>query len=293
LVYLVEHAMQGNYFWYNNVRYNSERWKEIQSVEGIVVYEVIRIIDGIPLFFEEHYQRLIYSCKLIGNEYEPDRNKLFQQFIELVISNGFETGNVTLKLIFSEKENCRINIIVNQPIVPQVIIYFIPHSYPTSDQYLHGVSVGFLEAERNNPEAKVEQGYRKKANELLKNDDLYELLLVDRNGLITEGSKSNMIFVKEGALYTCPLNRVLTGITLKKVLEIASRDSIPVVFEAVPLKEISSCDALFITGTSPKILPVANVQHHQFDTQNRQMRHLMQEYDLLIEQDINNRKILQ
>jgi branched-chain amino acid aminotransferase len=95
-----------------------------------------------------------------------------------------------------------------------------------------------------------------------------------------------MVFVKGNAFYTCPLNRVLKGITLAKVLEIASAENIPVVFEAVHRLEISSYDALFITGTSPRILPVSNAGVTTFDTQNQLMRKLMMLYDKLMEQEI-------
>jgi len=166
------------------------------------------------------------------------------------------------------------------------LLFFIPHSYPTPEQYRDGVSVGFLQAERNNPEAKVEQSVREKANQLLHNGELYEVLLVDHEGYITEGSKSNMVFVKGGALYTCPLEKVLTGITLKKVIELAAVENIPVIYEAVPLSAIASYDALFITGTSPKILPVAKAGEVTFDVNNPLVNKLKALYDQLIDNEI-------
>jgi len=272
--------MRGYYFWNNQNLIPSDKWGEFQATEGTVVYEVLRIVDGVPLFFDDHYQRLINSCRLIGQLYTPDKKQLISQFIELAKVNEIETGNISLKLIFSNS--------AIQPSNPTATLYFIPHSYPTNEQYQQGVSVGFLEAERNNPEAKVEQGVRKKANEVLKSGELFEVLLIDHDGLITEGSKSNMVFIKDNALYTCPLNKVLTGITLKKVIEIASTENISVIYEAVSLFEIATFDALFITGTSPKILPVANADNVRFDINNLLMRKLMANYDLLIEKELND-----
>jgi branched-chain amino acid aminotransferase len=278
--------MRGDYFWNNNQLLTAEKWDEASNCQGTVVYEVLRIIDGVPLFFEDHYQRLLNSCKLIGVGYEPEKKELFRQFTELAKANNFKTGNVILKLYFEtgELNNSGTQELRNS------LLYFIPHSYPSEIQYKEGVTVDFLFAERNNPEAKVEQGVREKANEMLKNSKLYEVLLVDRNGFITEGSKSNMVFVKNNTLYTCPLERVLTGITLKKVIDIANTLKIPVVFEAIKANEIDRCDALFITGTSPKILPVAKAGTTLFDVANQVVCQLHEMYDSLIENDISSAK---
>ncbi|HPS12425.1 MAG TPA: aminotransferase class IV [Prolixibacteraceae bacterium] len=268
--------MRGDYFILNSQLTPTGKWDEEQA-QGVIVYEVVRTLQGIPLFFEDHYQRLLHSCELIGKKINMNEEFLFQQFIDLGKHNNINEGNITLKLIF------------NGDCYTQAL-YFIPHSYPSTEDYCTGVKVGFLDVERKNPEAKVEQGMKQKVKASAQEPDVYEVMLVDNDGLITEGSRSNMVFVKEGSLYTCPLNKVLKGITLLKVLEIASEEKIPTIFEAVPQKDIASFDALFITGTSPRILPVASAGTTTFDVQNPVMRRLMEIYNQRIEEDINTMK---
>jgi branched-chain amino acid aminotransferase len=277
--------MRGKYLLLNNEFISSDQLNET-SIKGVVVYEVLRIIEGIPLLFDDHFQRLVNSCRMIGQKYEPNIKELFRQIVELAKMNGFKTGNITLKIIFNRHKTNEPTYLGTQALRYSTLLYFIPHSYPTGEDYRNGVKVGFLEIERTNPEAKVEQGMKEKVNQSGQNSDVYEVLLVDKDGFITEGSRSNMVFVKGNTLYTCPLNRVLKGITLAKVLEIASQENIPVVFEAVHQSEIASFDALFITGTSPRILPVAKAGNTDFDTQNQLMRKLMEQYNGMIEQEI-------
>jgi len=248
-----------------------------KSTEGIVVYEVLRIADGVPLFFDDHFQRLINSCELINKTIGIDKKMLLEQFVELGKKNSISHGNIMLKFIFNIKGCTQ-------------FIFFIPHSYPSEEDYLNGVSVGFLEAERENPEAKVEQGVRDIANKVLEVNKIAEVLLVDHDGYITEGSRSNVVFVKGDALYTCNMSRILKGITLDKVLGIASAENIPVVFKPVHQTDISSYDALFITGTSPKILPVAIAGNTHFDTGNHLVRRLMNLYDELMEEEVKRAK---
>lgn len=273
--------LKGEVFYLDNTLCSVNQWNEGLEM-GTVVYEVLRIVDGVPLFYLDHYQRLINSCKLVGKKGQLDKDQLFTNMVTLAAENNFLIGNVMLKVIFSQSagfpyEN------------PRTLLYFIPHSYPSDQQYITGVDVGILKAERQNPEAKVEQGVRNIANKILTESTLFEVLLVDREGYITEGSKSNMIFVKNEVLYTCPLSKVLTGITLLKVIEIAEKENISLKFTAVPLKQLHEFDALFITGTSPKILPVRRVGEIQFDVNNQLMRFLMEKYNYLLQFDISKR----
>ena len=57
---------------------------------------------------------------------------------------------------------------------------------------------------------------RERPVRLISDNKLYEVLLVDRNGRITEGSRSNVFFVKGNKFYTGPSAMVLVGITRKK-----------------------------------------------------------------------------
>jgi branched-chain amino acid aminotransferase len=264
--------MRGEFFIYNDQFIPVENFND-QKEDGIVVYEVLRVINGYPLFFEDHYKRLINSCELIKQNVDIEVGILFQKITDLASKNNIEVGNVMLKFVFGRYEH-------------NEILYFIPHSYPSEEDYTKGVKTGLLYAERINPEAKVEQGIKKLANKKLENSDLYEVFLVDNDGFITEGSRSNMFFVKDEKLYTTPLNRVLKGITLIKVLEIAKHYKIEVVFERIPVSDLKDYDAAFITGTSPKILPVNKIENIEYDPENKLIKRLIKYYEKMIAQDI-------
>ena len=246
------------------------------NTNAVVVYEVVRIINGVPVFFNDHFQRLHHSCKLTGHQIDIDKNKLHRQFEYLSVKNSIEIGNVMLKVIFEPGKQTR-------------QLYFIPHSYPSEEDYEKGVTVGILHAERINPEAKVEQGVRERANQILKDSTYYEVLLVDHDGYITEGSRSNLFFIKDDKLYTCPLHKVLRGITLTKVLQIAEENTIQVVFEPVHESTIATYDAAFITGTSPKILPLNAIERTTYKVDNQPMSFIMKKYNQLMDDDLKQR----
>jgi D-alanine transaminase len=78
-----------------------------------------------------------------------------------------------------------------------------------------------------------------------------------RNGLITEGSHSNIFFVIDGILFTHPeSNHVLSGITRKNILRIAQESGIKIREEAIQENRIRLIQEAFITNTSAEVTPV-------------------------------------
>lgn len=242
------------------------------------VYEVIRLMDGVPLFLEDHFERLLSSAHMTGIEFNMQLPELLQAIDELKYVNRQTIGNI--KFLLSKT-----GVMMNWSMA------FIPHSYPSDTNYQEGVPTGFLHAERNNPKAKVIQRLvREKADQLIAEKKLFEVLLVDRNGSVTEGSRSNVFFVRDGHFYTAPANMVLSGVTRKRVLECLSELNFPVTEKVVLFNEANQYEAVFLTGTSPKVLPVNAIDEFTFKTGHPLVRELMSHYDRKIDEYIQSRK---
>jgi len=242
------------------------------------VYEVIRVIDGIPLFLEDHFGRLEKSMKIQGLIFQMMFPDFKQNITELVRVNQNMEGNI--KFVYSVADG---NI--------HWAFSFIPHSYPTPEEYQMGVVTDLLFAERQNPNAKVIQsGIRDEANQMIEDRKLFEVLLVDRDGMITEGSRSNVFFVKSGMFYTAPASTVLEGITRQKVLACLKELGFSIVEKAASVDEISQFDAAFLTGTSPKILPIRLIGNQVFDVRNNTVVKLMERYNFMIRDYIQNER---
>jgi D-alanine transaminase len=81
-----------------------------------------------------------------------------------------------------------------------------------------------------------------------------------RNGLITEGSHSNIFFVINGTLFTHPeSNYILSGITRKNILRIAQEEGINIREEAVQENRIRFIQEAFISNTSAEVTPVTEL----------------------------------
>jgi D-alanine transaminase len=81
-----------------------------------------------------------------------------------------------------------------------------------------------------------------------------------RNGLITEGSHSNIFFVVDKTLYTHPeSNHILSGVTRKNVLRIAQDLGINIREEGMLENRLRFAQESFITNTSGGVIPVTEI----------------------------------
>lgn len=84
-----------------------------------------------------------------------------------------------------------------------------------------------------------------------------------RNGVITEGSRSNIFLVSKGTLYTHPeSNFILSGITRNNILRFAREAGVPVCEEAFPGDRLDELQEAFISNTSAEVTPVSSIGNH-------------------------------
>jgi branched-chain amino acid aminotransferase len=221
--------------------------------EGDSIYEVLRMIGGNPVFFQDHMERLISSLKLQNKKPLADIYTLKKSIITL--SRKERKKDINLKIVFNYNNGSG-----------NYLIYFIEPIYPGAEQYRKGVKGILYFAQRKNPESKViHHKLRSSIYHKLIQESAYEALLVNEDNLITEGSRSNIFFLKGETIVTAPENLVLNGITRKYIIEICHEKNITVNFSCVNADDLKSYDAVFMTGTSPIVLAFHTIEEMPFN----------------------------
>ena len=246
------------------------------------IYEVIRVQSGVPLFLERHMERLEISAGLTGNSIKAITDEVQSSIIELIKVNKNPDKNV--KITVSNMENT----------VPDYMAYFVQSKYPTCEEYQNGVLGILLKEERDNPNAKiVNSGFKERVAAALADTKAYEALLVNNNNEITEGSRSNVFFVKNGAVSTAPKGNVLIGITRASVFELCQELKIEITENPITTAMLEEMDGVFMTGTSPKILPIRTIDDMYFSSaENPIIKALMKGYDDMVEEYIEKKNQL-
>ncbi|MBU3111745.1 aminotransferase class IV [Clostridium lacusfryxellense] len=266
------------FFLFGNEMKKKEKFAKYNNVNGKSLYEVIRISDGIPIFLMEHLERLENSAKIMKYQISITRDEIIDGILKLIKENEALNENLKLVINYIPRENTDDNTKVEE----KFLAYFVPHSYPLKQQYEEGVKTITYHAERSNPNAKViNNSFREKVNEQIKNKGVYEAILVDDEGFITEGSKSNIFMVKGSTIITSKVINVLPGITRQFIIKTCRKLNIEVKEEDILERDLKLLDGLFISGTSPNVLPINSVNELSFSSsQNSTIKLIMKGFNV-------------
>ena len=243
----------------------------------VSIYEVVRVEDGIPLFLDAHLRRLYDSARFEGKEIEITTTEIRRRLKILITQNRMVFGNIKFVYRWSASGD------------RQFYAWASPFFYPGKQQYKEGVHAETLFAERPNPNAKkVLTALRERADSQIEKHRCYEVVYVNSKNEITEGSRSNIFFVQNQHLVTSELSSVLPGVTRAVIIDLAKHHGIPVVEKKIPLSDLGKFSSCFLSGTSPKILPVSRLNAKTFDVNDHRVRFLMDIYDDLCKAEKEN-----
>ncbi len=225
---------------------------------GDSVYEVIPVYQGKPLGGFEHWQRLMISLDDIGmtSPYSIadlevivspllDKSKA-AQFLYVQITRGVESSR---KHRFPVKAE------------PTILIYSQTFEPPINLDYA-GCDAHFqkdLRWQKCHIKSSSLMGnvlaYQTLYNSGYEND---EALLV-RDNLVVEAPSSNLFIVKEGNVFTPPLDNILAGVTRKKVIQLIEALGLPFCERAPSINDVQTADEVFVTNSFEELKPIVTI----------------------------------
>src|ERR1700704_4594961 len=231
-------------------------------VFGDGVYEVLRIINGSPFAARFHNERLRRSLEgirisLAGKDSPESLTEIGRHLLE---ENGLLQGEATLYMQVTRGATTRAHNFP-PPEVPPTVYISVARFAPYSDLARTGASAithpdlrwGRCDLKTLNllPNVLASQAAQERGT--------FEAMLI-RDGVVTEGTRTNFFGVVAGSLRTHPSdNHILPGIT-RTVLRDLARD-LSIELDETPIKasEIPKLSELFLTGTTTDVMPVVKL----------------------------------
>lgn len=242
------------------------------------IYEVMKVRRGLPVFYREHLLRLEQSIKQYKTYTYSQLDHITINLIENILP---DTGGRNIKLIYNTDSD-------------NFLIELIPNRAPDSDSYSTGVDVDIYDGERVDPLIKRENSaFRSITEERCKKSHLYDLLLRNRQGHITEGTRSNFLLISpKGEIITSPIGEALNGITRDRLFSICREENIPIIEAEITEELICNVHSMVITGTSPGVLPVKMCGNIELLVNNPITELLTKRYEESIENSLTEFKLL-
>lgn len=227
---------------------------------GDGVFEGLRVYNGRIFRLEPHLRRLYRSAHGIMLEVPlamgelaevvretVRRNGLPDAYIRLVVSRG--VGDLGLNPVVCK----RASIIC---IVDRLTLW-------PRELYESGIRVATASTRRM-PSDALDPGLKtlNYLNNILarleaNRQGMGEVLLLNAQGYVCEGSADNVFLVVEGELWTPPVSAgALEGITRNAVVELAGQAGLAVRERLFTRQQVYTADECFLTGTGAEIVPV-------------------------------------
>ena len=227
---------------------------------GDSVYEVVCTIDSAPYFLDPHLDRLFASAEAISLKI-PQNKEWFREQVNITLGAAGNDDSY-IRIIVTRGEG-EINIDPSTCLHPNIIIIVMEISQYPESFYEKGISVALVSIKRNsrdalNPNVKTGNYLNNVLAKMEANKSgAQDAVMVNPWGYLTEGTTSNLFFVRDDQICTPSLDcALLSGITRKKVIPLAKENDFAFAEGKWTGDELNDADEIFLTGTLKKIMPV-------------------------------------
>jgi len=224
------------------------------------VFETILAVNGVLFHPEDHIVRLAHSCKELEIPNRWQQEDIIEKIIQIAYRNkvGFSRGVLKIFISANTYDGRTASVFSRM-----IILEYRSEPYP-AQMYEEGVMLGLHDFKRPFPTAKgISGGYDQ---ERVYNSGFYDLLFChwdDQNGRreVTECSRSNFFYIRNGVVYLPSRDVVLDGVTRKIMISLMQNagirydDTVRVSFN-----QLRAADAVGITSTTAGIVPVASIK---------------------------------
>lgn len=224
---------------------------------GDGVYEVVRVYDGRLFTAREHFERLVRSAGEISIALELTVDDYIELCQQLIDKNHLVSGNIYIQITRGVAVR---NHAFPAGASPVTLMYAYEAARPVEGMQ-SGVNVitaedfRWLRCDIKSLNLLANVLNKQKAVEA----GAVEAIQI-RDGIITEGASTNVYRIKDGTIYTHPVNHlILNGITRRVIKECADEQSIPFVEEAFDVEQLLSADEVFISSTTLEVTPVRQI----------------------------------
>ena len=233
---------------------------------GDGLFETISVIDGTPLCWEKHLNRLLSGCKRLSIPFD-DTDKLEQEVATLCKN----TDHSVLKIIITSGIGSRG---YRRPIKIQpsrlLAIYPWPQ-YPNNAMYLHGINVHTCSTRLGNNITLAGIKHLNRLEQILARNecistDTIEGIMLDNNDHVISGTMSNLFLIYDDKQLLTPniSSCGVAGVVRQSILEQCANFGYIGKSLQLSLEDVYAAKEVFFCNSILGILPVARLETHVF-----------------------------
>ncbi len=232
---------------------------------GDSVYEVFRTHQGVPLFMNDHFERLENSAGLISMEISQSREELIGEIQRTCVeSNAQREDDIYVRYQITRGVG-PVDLYPSPELKTRfvIIVSTLPARKP--EYYSRGMDMA-VPSVRRNPANALDPNIKggNYLNNILAITEARKLgaddcVILDSEGFVTEAANSNVWFVVEGRLVT-PASGNLKGLTKKHIHRALTDSGINGVEADLHVSELQGASECFVTSATRDVMPCASLR---------------------------------
>jgi len=231
---------------------------------GDSVYEVFRTYRSVPLFLEDHFERLENSAQLIQMQISQTREQLLEEIRRTAVKAGVSRDSDAYVRYQITRGEGAVDLYPDPGLKTRyvIIVKALPSWNPVF--YERGVNMAIPNVRRNPVNAldpNIKGGnYLNNIMGLTeaKEAGADDCVMLNRDGFVTEAANSNVWFLIRGRLVT-PGSGNLKGLTKKHVHRALRAEGMQSFEEDVHVNELLDATECFITSATREVMPVVSM----------------------------------
>jgi len=234
---------------------------------GDSVYEVFRTYSGVPLFFDEHWDRLRNSAALIRMQLSFSRERMQGEIMRTIRASGAHDSRQDVYVRYAVTRGEGPIDLYPDPALRERFVITVKAVPNWKASFRDPGVVVAVASTRRNPSNALDPRIKggNYLNSVLAVLDAREKgaddgLLLNQSGFVTEASNSNVFFVINGQLVTpCPSVGMLNGLTKQTIQKACASHGIEVIEREIAASELADASECFLSSATREVMPVSRL----------------------------------
>ena len=225
-------------------------------------FETLKAVAGQPQFLKEHLARLRASAQAFRLPF-PETFPWAERLSQLLKANGLERSPARVKILLSRGKAAAFGLPGEAS--PTLVIWAQAYAPPSPEEYARGWPLGTFPERRTTfvgRHKSLNYLFYLAARQYALDQGAKEALILEADGLVSEGAATSLIFEREGSFCTPQAPSALPGVTIKVLSRSLARRGQAIKYISTTPNQLADAEGLWLTNALMGVMPVSSLDGH-------------------------------
>lgn len=222
-------------------------------------FETLLAVGGRLYFLKEHLTRIRTSAQTFRIPF-PGNFSWEERLGRLLSANGLEQGLARVKILLSRGLAGAFGLPGEAR--PTLVIWAQPYTPPSPEDYSRGWPLATFPERRSTFVGKhksLNYLFYLAARQYALDKGAKEALILEADGLVSEGAATSLVYAQEGGFYTPQAPSALPGVTIEVLGRALARKGLVVKYLPTTPAQLAQAQGLWLTNSLMGVIPVSSL----------------------------------